>query len=311
METDPAHFHMKTTPRETGACDPAKPIQEAFIRMNPIVKFVGLPAAAAVGGTLFLVAPGRYTKAMAAPFADRNYAHRGLHKKDKSVPENSLGAFQAAVDAGYGIELDVHLTADDQLVVYHDDKLKRVCGVEGRTDDKTLAELQALHLHGTEYTIPTLDAVLDVLAGKVPLILEIKRGEKRSRNMLLCKKIRDRLLRYDGPVCIESFDPAIVAWWRRNAPEVLRGQLSQPPKMYLKNSTWMTGFLCGNLLTNVIARPHFIAYCIGKKPFTVQLCERMGALRACWTSRAWKHEKGNDMVIFEHYRPNVWFQPKA
>lgn len=278
--------------------------------IHPIVKFTVFPALAVVGGTAFLVAPGHYTKAMQAPFADRNYAHRGLHKKDKSIPENSLPAFQAAVDAGYGIELDVHLTADDQLVVFHDDTLKRACGVEGRTDDRTLAELKQLRLFGTEYTLPTLDEVLDVLQGKVPLILEIKRGEKAARNTLLCEKIRARLLRYDGPVCIESFDPRIVAWWRRNAPEVLRGQLSQPPKVYDGKSSWLTGFLCGNLLTNVAARPHFIAYKIGEKPVTVQLCERMGALRACWTSRKWKHERANDMVIFEHYRPNVWFQAR-
>lgn len=276
--------------------------------IHPIVKYTVLPALAIAGGTAFLVAPGHYTEAMKAPFADRNYAHRGLHKKDKSLPENSLGAFKAAVDAGYGIELDVHLTADDQLVVFHDDTLKRVCGVEGRTDDRTLAELRQLRLYGTEYTLPTLDEVLDVLAGKVPLILEIKRGEKRERNMLLCRKIRERLQRYDGPVCIESFDPSIVAWWRRNAPEVLRGQLSQPPATYKGSAKWITGFLCGNLLTNVAARPHFIAYKICDKPFTVRLCERMGALRACWTSREWKHERGNDMVIFERYRPNVWFQ---
>ena len=278
--------------------------------IHPILQFVVVPAAVAAGGTAFLIAPGHYTKAMQAPFADRNYAHRGLHKKDKSIPENSLGAFQAAVDAGYGIELDVHLTADEQLVVFHDDTLKRVCGVEGRTDDQTLAQLRQLRLYNTEYTIPTFDEVLDVLGGKVPLILEIKRGEKRERNALLCKKIRERLLRYDGPVCIESFDPAIVAWWRHNAPEVLRGQLSQPPKKYKGNTKWITGFLCGNLLTNVVARPHFIAYCIGDKPLTVRLCERMGAIRACWTSRAWKHESANDMVIFEHYRPNVWFETK-
>ena len=101
-----------------------------------------------------------------------------------------------------------------------------------------------------------------------------------------------------------------MAWWRHNAPEVLRGQLSQPPKKYKGSTKWITGFLCGNLLTNVVARPHFIAYCIGDKPLTVRLCERMGAIRACWTSRAWKHESANDMVIFEHYRPNVWFETK-
>ena len=277
---------------------------------HPIVPITALSAAAVAGGAAFLVAPGRYTTEMMAPFAHRNYAHRGLHKKDRSVPENSLGAFQAAVDAGYGVEFDVHLTADDQLAVFHDDTLKRVCGVKGRTDDQTLAYLQSLHLFGTEYTIPSLDEALEVFAGKVPLILEIKRGQKRARNELLCRKIRERLLKYDGPVCIESFDPMIVAWWRRNAPEVLRGQLSQPPKTYKGSVTRVSAVLAGDLITNVIARPHFIAYRIGEKPLPVRLCERMGALRACWTSRAWKDEPGNDMVIFEHYRPNVWFEAK-
>ena len=278
--------------------------------MHPILKYIALPSAALAGGTAFLVAPAHATKEMKAPFADRYYAHRGLHKKDKSVPENSLAAFQAAVDAGYGIELDVHLTADDQIVVFHDDRLKRICGVEGRTDDLTLAELKALRLFGTEHTIPTLDEALAVLDGKVPLILEIKRGVKPKRNALLCKKVYDRLQSYNGPVCIESFDPAVVAWWRFHAPKVLRGQLSQPTAMYKKGSSKVTGFLCGNLLTNALARPHFIAYCIGKKSLPVQLCEHMGAIRACWTSRAWEHEKGNDMVIFEHYRPTIWFKPK-
>ena len=278
--------------------------------MHPFLKYIAAPTAVLAGGTAFLVAPAHATREMKAPFADRNYAHRGLHKKDKSIPENSLAAFRAAVDAGYGVELDVHLTADDKLIVFHDDTLKRACGVDARTDDMTLAQLKALRLFKTEHTIPTLDEALDVLGGRVPLILEIKRGVKPMRNVLLCRMIRDRLKSYDGPVCIESFDPAIVAWWRVHEPKVLRGQLSQPVEKYLKNSSRISGILCGNLFTNVIARPHFVAYCIGKKPLPVQLCEHMGAMRACWTSREWKHEKGNNMVIFEHYRPNVWFKAK-
>lgn len=265
------------------------------------------PALAAAGTAAFLIAPGRATRAQKAPFVDRNYAHRGLHRQDKSVPENSLEAFRAAVEYGYGVEMDVHLSADGALVVFHDDTLDRVCGVPGRIEDKTLSELRQLRLCGTECGIPTLAEALEVLGGRVPLILEIKRG---SRNRELCEKTYDVLCGYAGPVCIESFDPFIVRWFRRNAPELLRGQLSLPPQDYGDSTTKLNAFLAGNLLTNVLSRPQFIAYQIGDKPLTVRLCERMGALRAAWTSHEWDQENKNDMVIFEFYRPGVWFRSR-
>ena len=105
---------------------------------------IAAPAAACAGAFAFLVAPGRATRAQKAPFLCRNYAHRGLHTEDGSVPENSLPAFRAAAEAGYAVEMDVHLTADDRLVVFHDDTLERMCGVQGVIDDFTLAELRAL-----------------------------------------------------------------------------------------------------------------------------------------------------------------------
>ena len=91
--------------------------------------------AAALAVPTFLLAPGRATKGQKAPFRGRNFAHRGLHSRDKSVPENSLKAFELASAAGYGMELDVQLTRDGQVVVFHDDTLKRVCGVEGTVWD--------------------------------------------------------------------------------------------------------------------------------------------------------------------------------
>lgn len=266
------------------------------------------PVMAAAGTAAFLIAPGHASKWRRAPFVERNYAHRGLHRKDRSVPENSLEAFSAAVRAGYGVEMDVHLTADGELVVFHDDTLDRVCGVSGAIGDKTLGELRALRLCGTQCRIPTLDEALEVLGGRVPLILEIKRG---ARNRELCEKIWARLRRYSGPVCIESFDPTIVAWFRFHAPELMRGQLSQPPADYGDEVSGAVAFLVGNLLTNVLCRPQFIAYKLGEKPLTVRLCERMGALRAAWTSQEWRHETDNDMVIFEHYHPGVWFRADA
>ena len=116
---------------------------------------IAAPAAACAGAFAFLVAPGRATRAQKAPFLYRNYAHRGLHTEDGTVPENSLPAFRAAAEAGYAVEMDVHLTADDQLVVFHDDTLERMCGVPGVIDDFTLAELRALRLGDTDCVIPT------------------------------------------------------------------------------------------------------------------------------------------------------------
>ena len=116
-------------------------------------KLAAFAGAAAVGGFIYLIAPGKIRKKQKSPFQNRNFAHRGLHKRDKSVPENSLAAFERAASYGYGIELDVQLSKDGQVVVFHDDTLNRVCGVDARVDSKTLAELQPLSGY---YAVPFL-----------------------------------------------------------------------------------------------------------------------------------------------------------
>jgi Glycerophosphoryl diester phosphodiesterase len=262
-------------------------------------------AAAVIGATAFLIAPGIANKRQKAPFQGRNFAHRGLHKYDKSIPENSLPAFQAAVDNGYGMELDVQLSADDQVVVFHDDSLERVCGEEGDVTDRTWAELSALKLCGTKERMPLLTEVFSVVGGREPIIIELKRG---MRNEELCQKTLDLIDAYKGPVCVESFDPLIVRWFRLNAPDILRGQLSALQEDMSRVTTRHNAFLLGNLLTNFIGRPQFIAYKIGKKPFTVRLCEAMGAMKIAWTSWDWASEDTNDAVIFEYYRPRRRFK---
>ena len=104
----------------------------------------------------FCVKPGRFSAAQAAPFYGVNHAHRGLYAQDQSVPENSLPAFAAAAEKGYGMELDIQLSLDGEVVVFHDDTLDRVCGVHGRVDAFTLAQLQGMRLCGTDQTIPCL-----------------------------------------------------------------------------------------------------------------------------------------------------------
>lgn len=261
--------------------------------------------AAAAGITAFLVAPGKRDEKQRAPFMGRNFAHRGLHRIDKSVPENSIPAFEHAARIGYGIELDVHITADGELVVFHDDELKRVCGVEGRLEDMTLAELRELRLCGTDNAIPTLPEVLAAVAGRSPIIVELKRGHA---NRELCRKVYEVMQTYAGHWCIESFDPRIVLWFRIHAPEVLRGQLSARYSGLKASTGKFTAFALSRCLTNFIARPHFIAYEIGRKPLAVKLSELMGAMKVAWTSLEWKNEEGNDAVIFQFYRPRVKYK---
>lgn len=264
-----------------------------------------LAGLAALGGLVFLVAPGRASKKDKKPFMYKNFAHRGLHKKDKTVPENSLAAFERASSYGYGMELDVQLSKDGQVVVFHDDTLNRVCGVDSRVDEKTYDELSKISLCGTTQTIPLFSEVLKTVRGRGPLIVELKNGK---RNEELCEKTYALLEKYSGEYCIESFNPFIVRWFKKNAPEVIRGQLANPPKGYNGEVGPITAVILGNCLLNFLSRPQFIAYKITPKPFTVKLCEALGAMKVAWTSHDWVNEKFYDAVIFEFYKPKLKYK---
>ncbi len=261
---------------------------------------------AAVTAPLLYFAPGASTRRQRAPFRGVNYAHRGLHSRDKSVPENSLEAFRLAARAGYGAELDVQLSRDGQVVVFHDETLKRVCGVDKRVDELSLLELKSLRLCGTEQRIPLLTEALAVIRGAGPLIVELKSGR---RNRELCEKTYAILENYRGDVCIESFNPFIVAWFRFHAPDLIRGQLASPYANYRKDGmSPLQAFALSRNLYNPIARPQFIAYRIGNRPPLVRLSELLGVMRFGWTSHEPRSEKGRDGVIFEFYKPKLKFK---
>ncbi|MGI5936510.1 MAG: glycerophosphodiester phosphodiesterase [Oscillospiraceae bacterium] len=262
-------------------------------------------AALALSAVAFMVAPGRAGKEKKAPFYGRNFAHRGLHRMDKSVPENSLTAFESAAQRGYGIELDIRLTGDGKVVVFHDDELDRICGVPGRVENLGWEYLKTLRLCGTQERIPLLEEALSVINGRGPVIVELKRGRN---NRQLCEKTLNILRRYTGPFCVESFDPFIVRWFRKNAPDVLRGQLSCSMDRFSDETNKISAFLVSNVLTNFLSRPHFLAYGMGKKTLLARLCELMGAMKVAWVSRDWKSEKTSDAVIFEFYRPRTKFK---
>lgn len=269
-------------------------------------------AALAALGILLLAAvlPGRPSSAQRAMLQNRHFAHRGLHTADKTVPENSMPAFLAAGAAGYGIELDLQLSRDGEVVVFHDDTLSRVTGASGRLDARDWAALRTLRLCGSEEGIPRFEELLARLAAQGsagPLIIELKTG---PRNPLLCQKTLELLRGYPGAFCIESFDPRILAWFRRHAPEVLRGQLSQPYAEFRKGGLPpVRAFALSRCLGSFAARPQFIAWGPGPKNLLVRLAEGFGALRVRWTVRPEDTPRlealraGYDGLIFEFFTP--------
>lgn len=252
----------------------------------------------------YLLKPAKPNNLQMNPFYHRNFAHRGLHTKDKSIPENSIPAFLHAVNNNYGIELDLQFSKDFQVVVFHDDTLTRVCGVNKRVDDLTYEELQQLTLCETNERIPLFSEVLKLVNGKVPLIVELKTGKNNER---LCKTAYQILKEYQGDYCIESFDPFIVKWFRLNAPHILRGQLSAPVSSLKKELPASQAFFLSNCLSNFLSRPNFIAYDKISMPFPVKLAYSLGAMPVVWTVRDSDDikliESKNDAVIFEFYHP--------
>ena len=253
-------------------------------------------------GLFWLVMPGEANAAQRAPFWGMNHAHRGLHSQDKTVTENSLAAFTAAVDAGYGIELDLRLTADGEVVVFHDDDLSRMCGVPDKVADLTFEELRTHQLLATSQQVPHLWEVIELVDQKVPLILELKSGKNYKD---LCRGVWRILRTYDGDICVESFDPRIVGWFKKNVPGLLRGQLTAPAKV-LKQG--VAGFIVGNCLCNVLGRPGFIASQKGKRPLLTRLAQKF-CMSVVYTARpkddTTQLELDYDAVIFEFYQPEA------
>ena len=205
---------------------------------------------------LLFIMPRMLHKPDMEPFKGVLYAHRGLHRNGSDAPENSMEAFRRAVDAGFGIELDVQLTKDKVPVVFHDYTLKRMCGAEGKVCDYTFEELQQFPLIGSSEKIPKFEEVCRLVSGKVPLIVELKIEKTDSS---VCPAADAVLKDYPGLYCIESFNPLGVYWYRRNRPRIVRGQLSDAFLLGGQNVNLIL-FLVEMLLLNFITKPDFIAY---------------------------------------------------
>lgn len=158
--------------------------------------------------------PARLAELFAKPFA-----HRGLHGHD--IVENSRAAFRAAITAGHGIELDVQASANGAAIVFHDYDLARLAGAPGRLAELGAANICAHELTGTDETLPALPEILALIAGRTPLLIELKSPGWRVGP--LCQAVKAALDTYVGPVAVMSFNPLIPGWFAAHAPEVLRG----------------------------------------------------------------------------------------
>lgn len=240
-----------------------------------------------------------------APLMGKYYAHCGLHDNESDAPENSMAALTKAVNAGYGIEFDVQLTKDRLPVVFHDESLKRVCGISGKVRDYTYEELQKFTLCKSKEHIPLLKDVLKLVDGRVPLIIEIKIHEKADT---VCT-IADSLIKeYRGPYCVESFHPLAVKWYKDHRPEVIRGQLATDFNKPWKKEVLYEKFV-HYLITNCICRPDFIAYDHRHKSNISRIiCRHLfKALSVAWTVKSQKELEACrddfDLFIFEGFIP--------
>lgn len=253
---------------------------------------------------LYAIAPRR--RRNTAPFNYTFFAHRGLHTEDGEAPENSLASFERAKLAGYGVELDIQFTADRQIVVFHDKDLSRMCGIDKRVDSLTYNELKELTLQGGQEHIPLLQDVLAIL-DDTPVLCEIKSYGANS-DTSLCAEAWPLLKQYKGPLCIESFNPFMVRWFRKNQPQVIRGILSTHYED-VKEVTFWQGVALGALMTNFLTRPDFIAYDYKyRNKFAFKLCRSLfRPMTAAWTITDKEQEttslKSFDTCIFEQYYP--------
>ena len=209
------------------------------------------------------------------------YAHRGYHNKPE-IPENSIPAFQRAIERGWGAELDVHLIKDGSLVVFHDSELERCTGIKGIIEDLTLEQVKKLSLEGTENRIPTFDEVLSMFEEVQPLIIELK--AYKGNHFELTKAVCERLDSYKGDFVIESFDPRVLIDLKKLRPEIYRGQLAQD---FIKRPEGLPKYqrvILTNLYLNFLTRPNFIAYRFSDRDIKRnKWCIKHGIQEVCWT----------------------------
>jgi len=258
---------------------------------------------------IFLIMPRRKNREEVQNFYSIPFAHRGFFNLKNKIPENSLKAFEEAEKNNYSVEFDVRLTLDKKLAVVHDENLKRLCNINLNVSESTYSQIKELRLCNTDESIPLLTEVLKVFSGDFPLIVELK--SEKSNYKILCEKAFEVLDNYNGKFMIQSFDPRIIRWLKKNRPNVLRGQLSGVDSKI--NGKFSFGkavfaFLLNNLLSNFLTSPDYIAYKLeSRRNLSFMLCKCIYKVPvAYWTIRNKKDyltaNYEHALKIFEGFR---------
>lgn len=235
----------------------------------------------------------------------RPIAHRGLHTE--GCPENSLAAFKNAIDAGYPIEIDIRPVDDGTVVVFHDERLSRMTGNDGYVCNLSNDELNSLRLSGTEEKIPTFEEVLSYVNGQVPLLIEIKNEAKAGA---LEKSAIEMLKSYKGDFAVQAFNPYSLEYFKHNAPEMIRGQLSS---FYEGSSlSLLKRTVLKKLKMNKVSAPDFVSYHAADLPNKYVTRTNLPVL--AWTVRSNTELERVlphcDNVIFEGFTPVINREPE-
>lgn len=232
-------------------------------------------------------------------------AHRGLYTKDQQIPENTIAAFQNALNHGYTIEIDVNLLKDGTVVSYHDPTLKRLFNEEIPLSELTFEDIQTYRFSGGE-GIPSLDEVLQFVNGKVPLLIELKPfGDVKT----LCHQVMKVLQNYTGSYALFSFHPRVVYCLKKHYPHVIRGQIAETYKTN-KRLNFIVKWLLRTMVFNLFTKPDFISYWIHDLP--LKRLDKLKAKGMTIISYAAQNQAEFSMVkkhyhnvVFEFFHPKI------
>jgi glycerophosphoryl diester phosphodiesterase len=244
----------------------------------------------------------------------RPIAHRGLHARENGVVENTLSAARAAIEQGFSIECDVQLTVDGEAVVFHDWSLERLTAGRGEIAKRSVADLATLAMKNTTERIPTLPGFLDAIAGRVPLIIEIK--SRYDGDWRLAERVAAVIAGYEGPVAIKSFDPYVIAHLRENAERlntnwrplgiVAEARYDQGERQHLAQAVRES---LAAFLHYPQTRPDFLSWRVDDLPHAIPLLLRteLDTPVIAWTVRREEQRaratQWADQIVFESFLP--------
>lgn len=272
-----------------------------------ILIIIAIIAVSVISIYLFVTMPSLRRHSVLIRILGKRYGHRGLYSVQEGAPENTLAAFRRCTENGFGFEFDVRLTADKKLMIMHDDSTLRMTGKDVKISRTRSDELEKLKVGNTDETIPYFSQVLELVSGKVPLIIELK--AENGNHDELCRAVDKALEGYSGDYVVESFDPRVVRWYKVNRSHIARGQLTEDFNSRNSDLSKPLGFVMYNYLTNFLTRPDFIAMRLpDRKGFTHRVLKRfVGDRVVVWTAGTPQEleecEREGNTVIFENFIP--------